>query len=345
MSARLFAILLFAAMCFVPPATSAETIDPTDLTIQLGQRFEPVIELFEKIKKDFEISNPGSHYPGFAATLTDKKVNNGVPLGVTFGTPLSIELKNGKFSLSFPPGRFCSVSFDESGEVNSLRFNPQDAYTTLADSKKLISELSALLEQAGWKKNPSSGVSEKWLAGRNKVSLYTKTQQDCQERIDQGEPDPACRLVEVQVTRLPQLKAEIQNCGEIDASLPTDSIDAPGSHTGRVAVMAAEEIPRFKPGCPNISARIGTRFGIIVNVIGERKKEIISELVTRVTHPPFEGKGISDEWESPMRTGEPRFAGWIFEHSEELVAGEWTIEIRLGTEMLARQVFYVEVAQ
>ncbi len=142
--------------------------------------------------------------------------------------------------------------------------------------------------------------------------------------------------------------AEIVNCGEIQGAPSVGTIAAPQTAVGHVRAMPALATPTFKPGCPNIEAAVGTRFGIQVVAKGAPGLETVS-LVTRVTHPemrnPKSGQATTvDQWASPMNAGIPRVTGWSFDEPWELVPGRWRIEI-LDEEnkVLAAKVFVVSV--
>jgi len=125
--------------------------------------------------------------------------------------------------------------------------------------------------------------------------------------------------------------AKIVNCGEIEARAPMGTTAAPNTELGYVNVLPELETPKFKPGCPNIEAKLGTRFGIHVVASGSARFSIVP-LVTRVTHPeirnPESGQDTSvDQWASPMNSGIARYTGWSFDKPWEVVPGRWRIEI------------------
>lgn len=155
-------------------------------------------------------------------------------------------------------------------------------------------------------------------------------------------------FTEIQAER--KLQVEIINCGEIDAAPSTAQQDEPQTVHGHINVMDEFENPTFKPGCPTIQAKVGTRFGIHVLVKGEGNGLVLYDLVTRVTHPPLtnpttQKTSTVDEWQSPMNFGIPRFAGWQFEEEWELIPGKWTIEILHKNTSVASKEFNVVVEQ
>ena len=141
--------------------------------------------------------------------------------------------------------------------------------------------------------------------------------------------------------------AEIVGCGEVEGAVSTRTVEAPDTALGYVNVMPELETPAFKPGCPNIEAKLGTRFG--VRVVARGAAGSIVPLVTRVTHPEIRNPENAqtttvDQWSSPMNSGIPRYAGWSFDKPWELVAGRWRIEILdAANKVLAAQDFSVTV--
>ncbi len=148
----------------------------------------------------------------------------------------------------------------------------------------------------------------------------------------------------------PVRKIEIIKCGEIEAAPSIAQQDEPQTVGGHVNVMDALETPNFKPGCPLVKAKIGTRFGIQVQVQGDLDGLVVRDLTTRVTHPALTNPstGITstmDEWASPMNIGYARFAGWQFEEQWELAPGTWKIEIRHRGKTLAFKEFELAIGK
>jgi len=158
-----------------------------------------------------------------------------------------------------------------------------------------------------------------------------------------GEPDDT---TPEQIATSPS--AEIVSCGEVEGAVSARTVEAPDTALGYVNVMPELETPTFKPGCPNIEAKLGTRFGVRVIARGATAGSIVP-LVTRVTHPeirnPENAQATTvDQWSSPMNSGIPRYAGWSFDKPWELVAGRWRIEILdAANKVLAAQDFSVTV--
>ena len=139
--------------------------------------------------------------------------------------------------------------------------------------------------------------------------------------------------------------ATLVACGEIETNPSVATQEEKQTVHGYVFVMGAEETPHFKPGCPHITAKIGTQFGIQLQVNGSPELAI-ANVVTRVTHPPItnpetQKSSTVDQWDSPMNIGYARYAGWQFEDPWELVPGKWVIEILRGSKVLLRQEFEV----
>ena len=143
--------------------------------------------------------------------------------------------------------------------------------------------------------------------------------------------------------------AQIVSCGEIEGPVSARTIEASQTAAGYVNVMPELATPTFKPGCPNIEAQLGTRFGVQLIISGAWGS--IVPLATRVTHPeirnPENGQATTvDQWSSPMNSRIPRYAGWSFDKPWELVPGRWRIEILdAGHTVLAAQDFMVTVKE
>lgn len=142
--------------------------------------------------------------------------------------------------------------------------------------------------------------------------------------------------------------AELIAWGEIEADPSIAQQDEPQTVMGHVNVMHELETPRFKQGESVIHAKIGTRFGLSVQMVGSPDEAVVYEVSTRVTHPPMTNPETKDtstqsEWESPMNIGYARFAGWQFEEPWELVGGDWKIEILYKGKVLVSKDFKVQV--
>ena len=141
--------------------------------------------------------------------------------------------------------------------------------------------------------------------------------------------------------------AQILKCGEIEAKPPSNVKYEPDTQLGFVNVLDPNVNPKFKPGCPQVKGKVGTRFGIHVLAEGAGGLSIIP-LTTRVTHPvminPNNGREVTvDSWASPMNSGIARYTGWKFDNEWELVPGKWTMEILDGETVIAGQEFEVSV--
>lgn len=118
---------------------------------------------------------------------------------------------------------------------------------------------------------------------------------------------------------------------------------APGSSTGDLSVVAAEEFPIPVQHTTRIDAAIGLEFGFsfINDSLGAFDTEPVQ---IRVEHPPIvsvDGNPLSmDSWEASAQ-GIPRFTGWKFERREELVPGRWTISVISNGSVVLKQSFDV----
>ena len=140
-----------------------------------------------------------------------------------------------------------------------------------------------------------------------------------------------------------QVRAQIVDYGMIVPSDNHTSMASEDSHNGALFVMDPLEVPTFRPSADKqvIHAEIGVQFGILVQVEGFPDGDVVP-VRTRWTHPQFKDAGVTVEtWDSPMNSGYGRFAGWILEEPQELVPGDWSVEIVYGEKVIARQVFHV----
>lgn len=126
------------------------------------------------------------------------------------------------------------------------------------------------------------------------------------------------------------VRVEIVDAGPSDA-LKTSAerrLTAPGTTEGSVGTVHDTTV---FPGGTDLCAQVGTSFGMHV-LVHSAIADWITPLVTRVTHPPITDPVTSkqttvEEWDSPMDSGTPRYAGWAFEKPAELVPGRWRIDI------------------
>ncbi len=126
------------------------------------------------------------------------------------------------------------------------------------------------------------------------------------------------------------LSAELLSAG---ATAPSSegAQSAPETSQGWVHLVPNFTDPHFVPGGSSIAAKLGTSFGIEVILHGPPKMTVV-QLRTRVTHPPMtnSASGVTntvDEWDNPTNVGIPRYIGWSFDNSWELVSGVWVIEL------------------
>ena len=140
----------------------------------------------------------------------------------------------------------------------------------------------------------------------------------------------------------PKLSATIINFGEISEDENRTSIPSQDSHNDSLFVMEANTVPQFYPSEDNskITIKIGTQFGILVQLDGTEDGSIIP-VKTRWTHPKFNDGVKIEEWPSPMNVGYGRYAGWVIESEDEMVAGNWTVEILFKGKVIASKTFQI----
>jgi hypothetical protein len=130
----------------------------------------------------------------------------------------------------------------------------------------------------------------------------------------------------------------------IYATNPTDErVAAPGSSSGDLGVVAAEEFPMPVHHTTRVDAAMGLEFGFTFVNDGLDAFDI-EPVQIRVEHPPIvsvDGNLVSmDSWEASAQ-GIPRFTGWKFERWEELVPGRWTVSVISNGSVALKQTFDV----
>ncbi len=86
-----------------------------------------------------------------------------------------------------------------------------------------------------------------------------------------------------------------------------------------------------------IPAVPGLGFGVLVTLAqGERRTATIT-----VTHPPFPGSGVAEEFWTSELDDDPSLNGFTFEHLYELQTGTWTFSAEADGEPIYSVVFEV----
>ena len=119
---------------------------------------------------------------------------------------------------------------------------------------------------------------------------------------------------------------------------------APGSVAGNINRLTSVT---FYERTTRVPARIGIRFGVRFDLIGEPARAVVPlRAIWRFPAPglrdPKGGKTYTqsvEEFSSPI--GEPRQRGYGFDNDWELVPGDWTLEILHGQNRLLTQTFTV----
>ncbi len=97
----------------------------------------------------------------------------------------------------------------------------------------------------------------------------------------------------------------------------------------------------------NIPARIGTSFGFRVKV-PTHSSEGTDAYAAKCIHPrltdPSSGRsGEIDRWDAPGFAGNVGYVGYTLDHDWELVPGSWTIQLFVGSKLVAEKTFHVYV--
>ena len=157
----------------------------------------------------------------------------------------------------------------------------------------------------------------------------------------------ACAGRQAPQTHGPVVTAKILGAGSVITARTGERVTAPDTAEGSVGEVEAYWTPDFLAPPDQVRARVGTSIGMQVRIEGPEFLAIVP-LRTRVTHPPITDPNTGkrtrvDEWDNPMNARFPRFTGWRFDNSWELVPGKWTIDLLHEGKVIARQKFRVKV--
>jgi hypothetical protein len=138
---------------------------------------------------------------------------------------------------------------------------------------------------------------------------------------------------------------EIVEFGVFSAIKSQGYVDAPNaiagkSHAGTEATLIESTT--------TIHASVGTSFGILVKFIGEPDGEVVP-CMAKCLHPKFTDPSSQrssevEQWENRGTIGGAGYIGYTFDNSWELVPGQWTIQIFVGSKLRAEKTFNVIVS-
>ena|SRR5438132_765002 len=113
---------------------------------------------------------------------------------------------------------------------------------------------------------------------------------------------------------------------------------APNTLTGKANTSIALQLVQ---STTKIEASIGTTFSILVKLLGEPERAVITShfrcIHPRLTDPVSGHTGEIDEWESQRPIGIPRYVGYTFDNEWELVPGKWKIQVLQGQKGACRK--------
>lgn len=107
----------------------------------------------------------------------------------------------------------------------------------------------------------------------------------------------------------------------------------------------------FQDDSDTVTAKIGQFFGFrykatqtIKLSAGSTQATVESSLpvVIEVTHPTINGS-TSSSWNDTLYFGRQNYVMWQFESNQELVAGKWTVAVKLNNQTIAEKDFSVDV--
>ncbi len=96
-----------------------------------------------------------------------------------------------------------------------------------------------------------------------------------------------------------------------------------------------------------IPARIGTSFGFRVKFFGEPGEGIVC--TAKCLHPkladPSSGRSREvQQWDTSGMVGSDEYIGYTLDHDWELVPGQWTIQVFVGSRLMIEKTFTLSVA-
>jgi hypothetical protein len=136
-------------------------------------------------------------------------------------------------------------------------------------------------------------------------------------------------------------KIKILEYGIFEAQ-QTRSVEARDTSSGVISLLNNIKLVKETN---TIFADIGTRFGIRYSVEGDINGANV-EISVKVLHPrmvnPSNNKELTlDQWTIYKEIGKNGYSGWTFDHSWELVPGDWIIQLWCADRKLAEQSFTI----
>jgi len=118
---------------------------------------------------------------------------------------------------------------------------------------------------------------------------------------------------------------------------------APGTAVGTVNRLG--DIKLVQPTA-TIPGRLGVRFGLRYNIVGQTGAKVGLKMVTLIPKPGIHNPNtgnttVHDEYLTTKTIGTPSYRDYGFDNPWEIVPGTWTFEIWDGDRRLASQNFIV----
>lgn len=158
-----------------------------------------------------------------------------------------------------------------------------------------------------------------------------------------------CSLILILITRQlsgNEIEVSIVEFGEYEETSLTGKQDAKNTTLGSVNVIDPAKDPTLKKKALYIKGEMGKKFGIKFRVENASPGEIVPVTI-RVVHPLIKKPGSTsasaiESWEMEGTAFVPRYTGWSFDESWEIVRGEWFIQVFHKGKRKAEQRFVIE---
>ena len=138
---------------------------------------------------------------------------------------------------------------------------------------------------------------------------------------------------------------EVLEYGRFEKQASAGEYSAKGALTGQVhAVVDAKLVEKTTA----IEPLLGTSFGFRVKLVGQPEGLLVSYTAKcihpRITNPTTGRSSEVEKWTNYGIIGRGGYVGYTFDNSYEAVPGAWTIQIFVGSKLMAEKTFNVSAA-
>ena len=152
----------------------------------------------------------------------------------------------------------------------------------------------------------------------------------------------AVTLMSCHSQRAPLESVQIVEFGRFQENMSKGSRLAPDAVAGKSNVVVAATLLESTTDIP---ATAGTSFGVRVKFVGA-PAGLVVPCTAKCLHPkltdPASGRSSKvEQWENFGTLGSDGYIGYSFDNEWELVPGQWTIQILVGSKVMAEKTFNV----